>query len=194
MSISLLTIVQQNLGYSPLQKIDPNTGQVMSAGEDSHGDAFSQAAIPAVLVGLNKYVQTDAGAEAFLRGENSTNWVDKIFIDNKDEIIQNISVYAGQSKEELVLKLNKIAAEAEKVTNQNLPVPASIKDLKTFFSNQKKDILLYLPATLNLGSLLHNDSIDDNTNKMEGPVSSLMRNIGSAFSNPVTEEDKHLKD
>jgi hypothetical protein len=61
--------------------------------------------------------------------------------------------------------------------------------VKLFFSNQRNNILLYLPAELKMGELLHNDTLDDNTNKMEGPVSSLMQSIGSAFSNPVTGEE-----
>jgi hypothetical protein len=48
---------------------------------------------------------------------------------------------------------------------------------------------LYLPEALHMGDLLHDDTLDDNTNKMEGPVSSLMRNIGSVFSKPVTNDE-----
>ena len=42
---------------------------------------------------------------------------------------------------------------------------------------------------LHMGELLHDNTLDDNTNKMEGPVSSLLKSIGSAFSTPVTGED-----
>ena len=66
---------------------------------------------------------------------------------------------------------------------------AQLKEVKVFFSNQKNNILLYLPAALNMGDLLHDASLDDNTNKMEGPISSLMQSIGSAFSKPVTDEE-----
>jgi hypothetical protein len=37
--------------------------------------------------------------------------------------------------------------------------------------------------------LLHDTTLDDKTNKMEGPISSLMQNIGSAFSQPVSDEE-----
>jgi hypothetical protein len=37
--------------------------------------------------------------------------------------------------------------------------------------------------------MLHDNTLDDNTHKMEGPVSSLMQSIGTAFSTPFTAEE-----
>jgi hypothetical protein len=189
MSINLLETVQQNLGYPALQKIDPNTEQVAVDDKAPAEDKFSQAAIPAVLTALYKYVQTDEGAAAFLRGNNSTNWVAEIFEDNKKEVVQTISTYAKQSNADPVVKINAIATEAAKVVKENLSADAGIKEVKFFFKNQKNNILLYLPAALNMGDLLHDTSLDDITNKMEGPMSSLMQSIGNAFSSPVTGEE-----
>jgi hypothetical protein len=189
MSIDLLETVQKNLGYPALQKIDPNT-QAVAENENIPGeDMFSQAAIPATLTALYKYVQADAGAAEVLRGDPSTNWADKIFPENKKEVLSTIAAYSKKTDQAVHLKLNEIAAEAVKLTRQQLPANAGIKEIKLFFSNQRNNILLYLPATLNMGSLLHDDTLDDNTNKMEGPISSLMHSIGNAFSTPVTEEE-----
>jgi hypothetical protein len=189
MSINILETVQQSLGYPALQKIDPNTQQVVADNKTPDEHKFSQAAIPAVLTALYKYVQSDAGAEDFLRGENSSNWVSKIFDENKKEAIQKISAYAKQSNQDPVAKMNAIANEAAKVVKETLSADATIKDVKTFFSNQTNNILLYLPAELNMGEILHDTTLDDKTNKMEGPVSSLMQSIGSAFSKPVSDEE-----
>ena len=189
MSINLLETVQQNLGYPPLQKIDPNTQQVKANEDKPAEDKFSQAAIPAVLTGLFNYVQSDEGASEFLKGDTTTNWLGKIFDDNRKEAIQAISAYAKQSNADPVAKMNEIANEVIKVVKANLSEPADIKAVKLFLSNQKNNILLYLPASLNMGELLHDNTLDDNTNKMEGPVSSLMQRIGSTFSTPVTGED-----
>ena len=178
MSINILETVQQNLGYPALQKIDPNTQQVV---EDDK--------TPAVLTALYKYVQSDAGAEDFLRGDNSPNWVSKIFDDNKKEAIQKISAYAKQSNHDPVEKMNAIANEAVKVVKENISADAGIKEVKLFFNNQTNNILLYLPAELNMGELLNDNTLDDKTNKMEGPISSLMQSIGSAFSQPVSDEE-----
>ncbi len=189
MSINLLETIQRNLAYPALQKIDPNTQQVVADEKTPEEHKFSQAAIPAVLTGLYKYVQSDVGAEDFFRGSNSSNWVGKIFDDNKKEAIQTISAYAKQSNEDPIAKMNAIANEAVKVVKENLSADASAKEVKLFFSNQKNNILLYLPAVLNMGELLHDSTLDDKTNKMEGPVSSLMQSIGTAFSGPVADEE-----
>jgi len=187
MSVNLLETVQKNLGYPPLKKIDPNTHEVK--GDGNTADKFSQAAIPAVLTALYRYVQSDEGATEFLRGDYSSNWVSKIFDSHSLEAVQTISEYARQCNEDPVDKMNAIANEAVKVVKENLSVNAGIKEAKVFFSNQRNNILLYLPPALNMGELLNDDTLDDNTNKMEGPISSLMKNIGSAFSNPVTGEE-----
>ena len=189
MSIDLLTTVQQNLGYPALQKIDPNTQQVVADEKTPDEDTFSQAAIPAVLTAMYKYVQSDEGATAFLQADDSASWIDKIFDDNKKEVVQTIAAYAKQSGEDPVAKMNAIAIEAAKVVKAHLPEAAGIKEVKAFFKAQKATILLYLPADLNMGELLHDNTLDDNTNKMEGPVSSLIQSIGAAFSTNATEEE-----
>jgi hypothetical protein len=76
-----------------------------------------------------------------------------------------------------------------KVAKENLPADTTTKEVKNFFSTQKNNILLYLLAELNMGELLNDTTLDDKTHKMEGPVSSLMHTIGSAFSNPVSDEE-----
>jgi len=189
MSINLLETVQQNLGYPALQKIDSNTQQVVIDEKTPEEDKFSQAAIPAILTGLYKYVQTDEGAKDVLLNDNTANWISKIFDENKKEVIETISSYASQSVEDPIGKMNTIAMEAVKIVNEQLQPEATIKDVKIFFNNQKNTILLYLPAILNIGALLNDDTLDDNTNKMEGPVSNIMHSIGSAFSTPVTDDE-----
>ena len=45
--------------------------------------------------------------------------------------------------------------------------PTSLVD---FFTAQRTQILTHLPAALNMGELLNDSTLDDNTNKMEGPM------------------------
>lgn len=189
MSINLLETVQKNLGYPALQKIDPNTQAVKEDVKTPDEDKFSQAGIPAILTAFYKYVQTDDGAAEILRGDYSTDWVNKIFQDNKKEVVQTISSYSRLSGVEPVARMNDIADETVRITKENLPADAGLKDVKLFFSDQRNNILLYLPAALHMGDLLNDDTLDDNTNKMEGPISSLMHSIGSAFSKPVTDDE-----
>lgn len=188
MSVNLLEKVQQNLGYAPLHKIDPNNAQEVTVHNEPQYQ-FAQAAIPAVLTALYKYVQSDDGAEDVLRGDTSTDWVGKIFHDRHKEAVVKVKAYATEGAEYATTKMNAIATEAIAAMKEQLGANADIKAVKTFFLNQRNNILPYLPTELNLGELLEDNTIDDNTNKMEGPISSLMNSIGSAFSNPVTEED-----
>jgi len=189
MSIHLLETVQQNLGYPALQKIDPNTQQMVVDASTPNEDKFSQAAIPAVLISLYKYAQSDLGAKNILKQKEAYNWVNEIFGDNKNKAIEAISSYSKQSGENPIEKLNAIGDEAIKITHQTLANESSIEAVKVFFDDQKNNILLYLPAALNFGEILHNNSLDDATNKMEGPISSLMQGIGSMFSNPTLTDD-----
>jgi hypothetical protein len=189
MSINLLETVQQNLGYPPLQKIDTTTGIVVKDEDTPAENKFSQAAIPAILTAMYRYVQSDKNATSILENNKTTNWVAFLFDDNRKEAIQTIAAYAQQSNEDPIAKMNEIANEAVRITNESLADGAGIKEVKLFFSNQKSNILLYLPPALHMGELLHDNTLDDNTNKMEGPISSLMNSIGSAFSTPVTEDE-----
>ncbi|MFT3679976.1 MAG: hypothetical protein QM791_06865 [Ferruginibacter sp.] len=192
MSVNLLEKVQQNLGYPPLHKIDPNTQQFTMLKDGIAEDKFSQAAIPAVLTAMYKYMQSDKGAESFLRGINSPDWVAQIFAGHIADVIRKVAEYADVPLSKgIVPKLNQIANEAERVAKENLPANAGVQDVKTFFHGQRNNILLYLPPALNIGDMLNDDTLDDNTNKMEGPVSNLMKTIGSVFSTPVSGEKEH---
>ena len=49
-------------------------------------------------------------------------------------------------------------------------------------SGQRHNIWAYLPPVLQLGELLNDNAMDGQTNKMEGPISSLMLSIGNTLS------------
>ena len=189
MSINLLERVQQNIGYPSLQKMDPNSQKIILDDKTLDEDKFSQAAIPTILIGLYRYVQSDEGAISLLHENDSFNWVSEIFSDNKGEVVKSVADYSALPYEIVLSNMNLIAEESIKVIKENLPVDTTIKQVKVFLNDQKNDILMYLPAALNIGVLLNNDTLDDNTNKMEGPISSLMQTIGSAFSTPVVKDE-----
>ncbi|MEJ7587455.1 MAG: hypothetical protein WKI04_07830 [Ferruginibacter sp.] len=192
MAINLVESIQTKLNYPPLQKIDPNTQEVKADDMKPDEDRFSQAAIPAILTGLFKYSTTDEGAENILRGDISTNWVSRIFGNTADEVIQKITSYT-QIDSDQSGQMNKIAEEAVRIVRENINPEGTMMDVKNFMSSQPKTILLYLPEALHMGEFLQDTTLDDNTNKMEGPISSLMHKIGSAFSNPASEEEVNTK-
>lgn len=190
MSIHLTETVQQNLGYAPLKKIDPNTQEVTVKNDSPDEHSFAQAAIPAILTAFYKYIQADEGASSFLQNRYSNEWVNHIFGDQSGAAVASISAYTHDVNADPVIMMNRIADEVVAVTKQHLPADAAVKDVKLFFSNERSNILLYLPAELNMGGLLDDEMLDDQTNKMEGPVSSLLQSIGTVFSKPATAENK----
>ncbi|MEO7767161.1 MAG: hypothetical protein ABIS01_07035 [Ferruginibacter sp.] len=191
MSINLVEAVQAKLHYPSLQKIDPNTQQVLVDPTTPNEHRFSQAAIPAILTGLYKYSTTDEGAETILRGDSSTDWVNLIFGSTKDDVVQKIASYSLALPGDALRHMNEIALGAARLIKENIKPGGTMMDVKTFMSAQRNTILLYLPAALQMGGVLKDDTLDDNTNKMEGPISSLMHKIGSAFSTPENEEKLH---
>ncbi len=192
--MNLLEKVQQNLGYPALQKIDLSTDKIIEDTATPAEDKFSQAAIPAVLTALYKYVQTDEGATAVLNGNDDTKWITKIFDEHKKDAIQIISSYAKQSSENPLDKMYRIANETVKIAKESIGESGTILDVKIFFAAQKNDILLYLLPTLKIGELLNDNTLDDDTNKMEGPISSLMHSLGNVFTNPTTEAEAEEKE
>jgi hypothetical protein len=193
MSVNLIEKIPENLHYPALQKIDPNTQEVVVDDKKPNEHRFSQAAVPAILTGLLKYSSTDAGAENILRGNISTNWVDMIFDDTKEEVTKKIANYSFQSEQVTLGRMNDIATEAIRLIRENIKSEGTMMDVKNFMSSQSNTILLYLPAALQMGKLVNDNTVDDNTNKMEGPLSSLMHKIGSAFSNPASEDEIDTK-
>jgi len=182
MSINLLEIVQQNLGYPLLLKIDPNTQQTVKGENIPAEDKFSQAALPAVLTGLYLYAQSDDGALDILQSDTHTDWLAKIFAENSKKGVKAVAEYAAQTEDYTFKKMNIVAIEAVTVAKAHLSADAAIHDIRALFLKQKSTILLYLPPDLQIGELLHDNNLDDNTNKMDGGISGLIQNIGSIFS------------
>lgn len=190
MAINLLETIQKNLNYPPLQKIDPNTQEVTDDQKAPSEHRFSQAAIPAVLTGLYTYSGKDDCAINILSGEPSPDWVTEIFGSDTGLVVQKIAEYSYQPEASGIHdKVNTIAQEAISVIRRELKPDASMMEVKDFMSAQTTNFLVYLPEALHMGQVLKEESLDDNTNKMEGPVSSLMHKIGSAFSKPSNEEE-----
>jgi len=182
MAFNIIESIQKSLGYPELQKIDPNTQEVKNPGNISPQDYLRQAAIPAVLTGIYKFTRTEEGNAEILKGELKGILLSLIFGNTKDEVVEKVSRYTGNSVEYTSGKMEDIARGAVTVIREHLknePSSASVKDLLTA---QRHNILVYLPASLQLGDILKDETLDDRTNKMEGPVSGVMHTIGQVFS------------
>src|SRR5258706_15110151 len=105
MPFNLLKTVQQNLGYPELKKVDPNTQEVIFDTPVSDQTKLGQAAIPAVLTGLYKYIETDEGLNTVNSKNESLNWLEAIFGDIAPEIINKIAVYSNCPADTVTAKI-----------------------------------------------------------------------------------------
>ena len=192
--MSLLHDVQKNLGYAPLIKIDITTDAPLNTDDDTRVDKFGQAAIPAILIGIYEYSKTEIGAEELLKATAADDWMLKIFAEKRKQILEAILTYNQPTLPNPMQKLEAIADEAIMLINEAIGKDADSAKLISYLEAQKTEILLYLLPDLQMGVLLNNTVLDDDINKMEGPISSLMKNIGGAFSNHEAKTDLEKKE
>lgn len=185
MNINLTEVISKNLGYTSLKKIDPNTEDLKTTNNNDQTNKLQQAAVPSVLIAMYKYTRSDEGAEKVLCGDNSTKWLNELLPDSKSDVVNNVASYADCTREEAKNTMKAVADEAVKVIrNANV---ISVNDVKNLLGSEKNTILLYLPPALHMGEWIHDNLVDDNIHKMEGPVSSVMNALGNIFSESEKE-------
>ncbi len=180
MSINLAEEVQKRLLFPALIKIDPNTTEKKN--KDERCCDVTQAAIITALVGLYRITRTQSGSVRLLLTGRSEAWLEDVYGDNLGQTVSRISECTHTDRTE-VEKLLRLAADAAIIIlHEQLAGNITSESFKEFMSAQRDHILVYLPPQLHLGEMLHDKTLDDNTHKMEGPVSSLMHKIENIFS------------
>lgn len=177
---NLVDIIQKNLQYPPLQKIDPNTQDVKQKTDESGIDKVGQAAIPAVLTGVYMLSRNDEGCLKIMNTVKSANSLTVLFHNKEGEVIQRIANYTGLSINQAKSHLESIADESLRVVNEI--AGSNCQKLKHYMNDQRHNILVCLPASLNMGDFLKDEHLDDKTNKMEGPVSNFIHKIENILS------------
>jgi hypothetical protein len=189
MATDLIQQVQQNLDYPPLHKIDPNTEKIKTNQEDTRPDRFSQATIPATLIALCMYGQTQQGAYAILHADLSNNWSKVLFADVKEDMVRRIASYSGYSLTEVTGSINQIADESIRLIRERVTEKGTQADVQDLLQGIRPGVLTFLPTDLQVGELLSDPALDDKTHRMEGPVSSLMHKISAAFTGPDEKDE-----
>jgi hypothetical protein len=182
MITSIVETIQKNLGYPSLEKVDPNNQEVKDISERSQAEKLAQAAITAVLTGFGKFTSSDRGASYIVSNDKEQDWLDIIFDGRQADAVARVAQYANTPAGEAEDHMQRIAREAVKLIRQSAGDKYNAEKIKNYMKGQRHNILLYLPAAMQLGDLLKNDSLDDRTNKMEGPVSNMMHNIENKLS------------
>ena len=180
MATNIIEVIQQNLGYPALQKIDPNNQEIKGKHDQSSEEKLAQAAIPAVLAAVYKLSKAPGGADKILYHDKSEDWLYILFSGKEMEVVEKVAQYAGITEGQAEANMENIADEAVRIIHNDKNDSAD--KIKSYVKDQRHNILVYLPAVLGVGDLLNDEGLDDKTNKMEGPVSNLMHKIEDKFS------------
>jgi len=175
MVTDLVNAIQKNLGYPPLDKVDPNSQEIKGAKKMSSAQKLPQAAIPTVLAAMIKYCDGRDGINVLTLNENK-NWLDTFYGEKKNDAVKKVADYAGVSSDEAQRNMEDISTEAIRLVRDSLK-SADAEKLRSYMNSQRHTILSHLPAVLKIGDTLNEDTFDDRTNKMEGPVSSFLHKI-----------------
>ena len=189
--MNLVETIQKNLGFPALQKIDPNTQEVKKPEDISAQDYLPQAAIPVVLLGLYKFSRTEDGNAELLKGELQNKLLKTIFGKNTQQVIDRVAKYTGNTPEYAADKMEIIGWEGLHIIRNALSTQTTGAKIKTFLADQRHNILVHLPASLQIGEVLHDDTLDDRAHKMEGPVSSYMHWIETFFPSADRKKEEN---
>ncbi len=188
MSINLLEMVSKNLGLPALKKIDPVTQQVEIKTDKERESRLMQALVPTALAGIYDSVRSEEGLNFLADSQSHPDWISLMFGPNANEMKQRLAAYSGTTQDFVQTHFNMVAAEAANVLRENAKGTDVKKSIRDIAGAQRDFILPYLPAELGAGLLLKDDTLDDRTNKMEGPVSSVMHKIESIFNGQESQE------
>ena len=180
--MELINKIREQLGFPPFIKIDPNTQQA-ETGAGNH-QKLGQAAICAVLVGIYKYSRSEEGFYYLLNKDRNLPWPVVLFGKEEHMVVRDIAAYAGEGEGDVRGLMDQAGKAAWHFAEELLENHFSYSGFSKLFNDMRNDILHYLPAQLQLGKVLNDNSLDDRTNKMEGPVSGMMHRIEKIFSLP----------
>ncbi len=179
MSINITEAVQQKWGCLPLQKIDPNTLEPLQTLDSiTIAEPLEQSSIIIVLAGLFKELKRNPTLNW---GITSTNYLDFIFGEDKHSVVTAVANYAHVDTNKAIAGLEKASVITHQILNEQFK-DTPTEGIHEYIISQRNNILPYLPPALQSGQLLNDSTIDDDTNKMQGPISGLMHFFEKVFS------------
>ncbi len=181
MFINLVESISKNLGYSDIQLVDPNSQDVKTGNKSFGLQSLVQGGIPSVICGLYNYTRSVEGVDDIANGNHPEGWFKTIFGDKSDELAHHVADYAGTAMDSTTTEMEHISNEAVRAVRQAV-ASGKATDAGALLSDERNNTLLYLPASLHIGEILGNNNLDDQTHKMQGPVSSFLQNIEKHFN------------
>jgi hypothetical protein len=185
MPVHLIQALCQQENIPMLPKIDPNT---QDAPEGS--DHLMQAVIPSVLAGFYKLTRSEQNALMICEEDFSVDWTSVLFGVQQKTLIEAIAAYSGNSEEVVADKIKEICGKCVILLCGNAQQKISTASIKDIFTQQRSDILQHLPAAIDIGKIVDDTTLDDRTNKMDGPLSGVMHSIEKMFSSTPSDKEK----
>jgi hypothetical protein len=180
MAANIVEVLRKRVGYAPLEKIDANKQETKNE-DHSPLEKLAQAAIPAVLAAIFRFVHTEQGCYQLIGGHEDEDWFPIIYQGREGEAVEKVAHYAVVTTTQAKSHMENISKEAVKIIKEVLAPQPTADKLRQYMNSQRHNILVHLPAALKMGDILNDGGMDDRTNKMEGPVSNLMHKIENKF-------------
>ncbi len=183
MAQNIVSAIQEKMGFTPFEKIDPNLPQDKTDLKlNPATNHYTQATVITALAGIYEWGSSTDGAAQLQETGQEDNLLQTIFGDRETDIINAVSYYGDKNKGATAQLMKKVAREAITLIKDNVGENSTPEKIVVYVASQRHNIFVYLPPDLQLGNLINDNSIDDVTNKMEGPVSSLMHFFESLFA------------
>jgi len=174
--------IQKNLALPTIQKIDPNSQDAKEKFLRLPEEKLAQASVPAVLTALYSFTRTDEGCDFILSHSDQPQWLGILFLDKEKTAVARVAEYAGVTKREAKKNMEIVANESISVLMKEAGDDPGIENIRSVMNAQRHNILVCLPAAMQMGDLLNEEALDDRTNKMEGPVSNFLHKIENILS------------
>jgi len=180
MAENIVKSIEDRLRDRPMKTMDPNTQDAGDEQEQSPKALYHRAIISAALAGLLEFSRKDQNMQDLLANRADKDYSEQIFHHHFEELEKKIRAYSGYSGGNPKEDFNFVLQELVDIVGAQTAGDAHAA--KDFLSNQRANILSYLPGDLHTGQLLDNGTIDDRTNKMHGPFSDFTHWIEQLFS------------
>lgn len=187
MNSPLIIHLEEFMG-AKMPEVDPVSHETKNQ-SDAMAGRLAQGAMAAGLVILYKYSRSMDGAE-YLLSTRPADIEPTVLLNNRQkDLYTQLAQYAGSSELQASTMLAVVIREAMFFVHQEMNHNRTADAIQTYFGNQRQAILSHLPPELGLGEIMRDDTLDDRTNKMEGPISSLAHAIENVFSSSGTKKD-----
>lgn len=186
--MNLIDKIRERLRFPPFIKIDPNTQQLPENAKKDTRQLSGQAIVSAVLTAIYQFSRTEEGFNHLLNKDKNIPWSVTLFGDEAESVINSIAAYSGADASIIKSNIEEAGDATWEISSHQLEGKVNYASFGKYISTIRNTVLDYLPPQLNLGEKLHDSSLDDRTNKMEGPVSGIMHRIEKFFSEPQEHE------